>query len=345
VASVRITVSTSAAAIEAVLEESGPDYETFSFEELTGGTRAAVYRVTLQYEGTEYEAVVKFAPETGSTFAVEPFLHEFIAERTEVPLPGILVFKEDPEQEVPPYFVTERMHGTNLDERFERLDLDQRTRLIEEVGRILGNLHSTIAFEGYGRLALRDGRLFVRDLSSDWRAYFADLTRGHIDGLAGTPFDDLQETARERLEARISTVPRQEIPRLVHDDFRPGNLLFEPDEESAISAVLDWEQTLAGDPMYNLAQVEFLFIDSVFRDPAECEQLRERLYDGYRSERDFDPDESYAGTKPLYQFSTLLWRMGGFDDLYDGDGSLARSRAEAYYRRQFDDLAATLGGA
>ncbi|WP_229770439.1 MULTISPECIES: phosphotransferase family protein [unclassified Halorhabdus] len=337
-------MSRSAGAIEAVLEESGPDYETFSSQQLTGGTRAAVYRVTLQYEGTEYEVVVKFAPETGSTFAVEPFLHEFIAERTDVPLPGILVFEEDPDQDVPPYFVTERMHGTNLDERFEGLALDQRSELLEAVGRILGDLHSTIAFEGYGRLALRDGRLSVRDFSSDWRAYFADLTRGHIDGLAATTFEDLQDTARERLRARLSTVPRQGIPRVVHDDFRPGNLLFEPDGTSPISAVLDWEQTLAGEPMYNLAQVEFLFIDSVFRDPEECEQLRAHLHDGYRSERDFDPDQRYAKSKPLYQFSTLLWRMGGFDDLYDGEGSLARSRAEAYYRRQFDDLAATLGG-
>ena len=43
--------TTSAADIEAVLEESGPDYEEFSYEPATGGTRADVYMVTLVYQG------------------------------------------------------------------------------------------------------------------------------------------------------------------------------------------------------------------------------------------------------------------------------------------------------
>ena len=342
VATNTLTVSRATDAVQAVLEESGPDYETFSYQELTGGTRADVYFVTLEYEGNAYEVVVKFSPESVSTFAVEPFLHAFIAERTDLPLPGILVFEEDPDQDVPPYFVTERIAGVNLDESFEQLSLDHREHLMEQVGQILGNLHSTIAFEGYGRLALSAGRLIVRDLSGDWREYFAGMTRGHIDRLDGTIFEDLQDIARDRLDAHLESVPKQGVPRLVHDDFRPGNLLFDESDPPEITAVLDWEQTLAGNPLYNLAQVEFLFVDSVIRDPEESERMRERLYAGYQSEREFEPDTEYAACKPLYQFSTLIWRMAGFESIYDEDDGLARSRAEAYYRQQFDELASTL---
>lgn len=335
-------MSSPADAITAVLEENGPDYDDFTFVELSGGTRADVYFVTLEYEGRSYEVVVKFAPEWMSTFAVEPFLQEFIAERTAVPIPGILVFESDPVRDVAPYFVTERVQGENLDEQFEGLTLSDRGQIMEQVGEILGNLHSTIAFEGYGRLDLVEGRLVVRDLTSNWREYFEELTTHHIDRLSGTTFEDLQPRARECLADRLDAVPTNGVPRLVHDDFRPGNLLFEGGDEPAITAVLDWEQTLAGNPLYNLAQVEFLFLDSVFRDTDECEQLRDRLYTGYRSERTFEPDEAYRSCKPLYQFSTLVWRMAGFDSLYDESDSLARSRAEAYYRQQFDLLASDI---
>lgn len=241
--------------IEAILVESGPDYD---------------------YRGESYEVVVKLAPEVDSTFAVEPFLHEYVAERTDVPLPGILAFTEEPDQDVPPYFITERIHGDNLDEHLEGLSLEERSQLMRRIGAILGDMHSTIAFEGYGRLDLADGRLVVRDLSWDWRDYFEGLTEGHIAKLDGTTFEDLQGTARERLADRLSAVPQQGVPRLVHDDFRPGNLLIEPDSPE-ITAVLDWAQSLAGDPFYNLAQVELLFIDSIFRDREEREPLRESL--------------------------------------------------------------------
>ena len=338
-----IGVSTPADAVRAVLEESGPDYESFSYRELSGGTRADVYFVRLEYEGTDYEVVVKFEPETIGTFSVEPFLHQFVAERTDLPVPGILVFEAEPERDVPPYFVTERVRGANLDESFEGLSIDERGHIMEQVGSILGDLHSTIAFEGYGRLDLSRDRLVVSDLSADWREYFERMTRGHIDQLAGTIFADLQDVARDGLAARLESIPRQGIPRLVHDDFRPGNLLFDSGDRPEITAVLDWEQTLAGEPLYNLAQVEFLFVDSVIRDHEERERIRERLYDGYRSEREFDPDdEAYAASKPLYQFSTLVWRMAGFESLYSDASELARSRAEAYYRQQFDRLASTL---
>ena len=330
--------STSAGDIKAVLEESGPDYEEFSFEPAAGGIRADVFLVTLVVEGTEYEVVVKFKPEGDDRFAVEPRLHEYVADRMDIPIPRILVFEQEPEADVPPYFVTERVRGENLADRYGEMTDDDWDRVVTQVGTILGDLHDGIAFEAFGRLILYDDRITIRNWRGNWREYFGDLTRGHIDYLDRTPFSGVQSRAGEALEAGLGAVPEDGVPRLVHDDFQPTNLLCLLDREEPITAVLDWQDTLAAHPDYQLAQAEFLYIDSTFDDPETCERLRERLYDGYRQHREFEPDGSYEACKTVYQLSTLLWRMTGFADAFDED-DLGRGRAEFQYRQQFDRLA------
>jgi aminoglycoside phosphotransferase (APT) family kinase protein len=331
-------VSSPATDIEAVLKESGPDYEDFSYEQPTGGSRADVYLVTLNYRGEDYEVVVKFEPPGDGAFALEPYLHDYVANRTNVPVPRILVFKENPSMEVPPYFVTERMEGRSLSDQFDGLQPDLQKRILRQAGEILGDLHSNIAFEGFGNFALEDGRLVVDGLTWDWREFFGDLTEGHVQRLEQTPFSDLVDPAKRGIENALPSIPTTATPRLVHDDFRPANLMFDPDHEKPIRAVLDWQNALAGHPEYNIAQTEFLFIDSVFRDPDTCQTLRESLYEGYREYHEFPIDEGYERRRPLYQLSTLVWRMAGFEDAFSDTTGLAQARAKAYYREQFERL-------
>ncbi|WP_123537349.1 phosphotransferase family protein [Halosimplex salinum] len=333
--------TTSAADIEAVLDESGPDYEEFRYEPATGGTRADVYLVTLVYRGNEYEVVVKFKPAGDDRFAVEPKLHDYVADRTDLPIPRILVFKQEPERNVPPYFVTERVRGDNLADQYGAMDQALWERVIEQVGRIMGDLHSEIAFEAFGRLMLYDDRITIENWRGNWQEYFADLTESHIDRLSETPFEGVESRAREAFEDTVQLVPEDGMPRLVHDDMQPTNLLCMLDEPEPITAVLDWQDTLAAHRDYQVAQSEFLYIDSTFDDPTVRETLREKLYEGYREHHEFEPDERYEQCKPIYQLSTLLWRMTGFDDAFAED-DLGRARAEFQYRQQFDRLLAEL---
>ncbi|SFS05383.1 Predicted kinase, aminoglycoside phosphotransferase (APT) family [Halomicrobium zhouii] len=335
-------MSSPVADLEAVLAESGPDYTDFTFERPTGGHQSDVFMVTLEYAGEEYEVVVKFEPPEMASFAVEPKIHDFVAERSDVPVPEILVFEQEPVNDVPPYFITTRLEGQNLAEGFGDLSMDVRQRAVAQVGRMLGDLHSEIAFEAFGWLDLWQERIIVRDLTGSWREYFEQLIGGHVDALAETPFADVAERARERIEPALALVPEDGVPRLVHDDFRPANLLFDASLEEPITAVLDWQDVLAAHPEYHLAQTEFLFIDSAFQDPAIRDRLRETLHDGYREERAFAFDDGYEERRPLYQLSTLLWRMGGFEDAFADDSGLARARAEAQYRQQFERLVESL---
>ncbi|WP_324661789.1 phosphotransferase family protein [Haloarcula sediminis] len=331
-------MSTPEADIRAVLDESGPDYSGFTFETPGGGHQSDVYMVTLDHGGEQYEVVVKFKPAGDIPFDIEPKLHEYVANRTDVPVPRILVFKQEPAVDVRPYFVTERVHGENLSQEFATLSSGDRQRVMRQAGQILGDLHSEIGFEAFGRLDLHNGRLIVRDWMGNWREYFERLTRAHLSRLDETPFADLKGRAMAKIEPALESVPEDGVPRLVHDDFRPANLLFEAGTERPITAVLDWQDVLAALPEYNLAQTEFLFIDSSFTDPDVREGLRSEFHDGYTEHRPMEFEDGYAERRPLYQLSTLLWRMAGFDAVFDDDSGLARARAEAQYRQQFERL-------
>ncbi len=45
--------------------------------------------------------------------------------------------------------------------------------------------------------------------------------------------------------------------------------------------------------------------------------------------RPMEFDEGYEQRRPLYQLSTLLWRMAGFEAVFDDKSGLAAARAEA----------------
>ena len=115
--------------IRAVLDESGPGYNGFTFEIPGGGHQSDVYMVTLDHGGEDYEVVLKFKPDGDIPFDIEPKLHEYVANRTDVPVPRILVFKQEPGVDVRPYFVTERVHGENLSQEFASLSSEDRDRV------------------------------------------------------------------------------------------------------------------------------------------------------------------------------------------------------------------------
>jgi aminoglycoside phosphotransferase (APT) family kinase protein len=336
-------VSTPARDVRAVLEESGPDYDDFSFERPTAGHQGEVFLVTLVHQGEEYEVVIKFQTDgDDGAFAIEPYLHEYVADRTDVPVPRILIYQDDPVLDVPPYFVTERVEGQNLAESLAAIDPDIRGRVVEQAGRILGDMHAEIAFEGFGRLGLSEERLVVENLTWDWRGFFRDIAEGYIQNLANSPFEDLQDRAQGFLDQSIDVVPSEGVPRLVHDDFRPANMLFDQAAAEPITAVLDWQFALAGDPAYHLARTDFLFIDPAFADADTRDALRERLYAGYREYREFEPDAAYERQRAVYHFATLLWRMASFEAAFAEQSGLAQARAEARFRQQFDALARAL---
>ena len=100
------------------------------------------------------------------------------------------------------------------------------------------------------------------------------------------------------LDERMPAADRE--PRLVHGDFRNGNLIIGP--ETACVAVLDWELAHVGDPMEDLGWIctnpwRFGVVDKPVGGFGE----REELWAGYEA----------AGGAPVDRAHALFWEVFG----------------------------------
>jgi len=94
-------------------------------------------------------------------------------------------------------------------------------------------------------------------------------------------------------------MPPPARPRLVHGDFRNGNLIF---DETGVVAVLDWELAHIGDPMADLGWIctncwRFGAVDK----PVGGFGQREDLWEGYEA----------AGGDPVNRAHALFWELFG----------------------------------
>jgi aminoglycoside phosphotransferase (APT) family kinase protein len=149
-----------------------------------------------------------------------------------VPVPEVVYSTDDPSEMGGPYLLAERIEGETIARRIFRL-LDApgsvgRATVARQCGAALARLHR-VAPDG---LDLGDGDPIA-------------LRRETIDelGLARPAF----ELGLRWLEAHR---PPAAAPRMVHGDFRVGNLIVGAE---GLRAVLDWELVHAGDPLEDLA--------------------------------------------------------------------------------------------
>lgn len=151
-----------------------------------------------------------------------------------------------------PFLVMERLPGVVLDRELPAL-LDtppQSRRIGEELADTLGELHAcdvdALGLSDIGRRTI-DHRKHVDSVRRLWER---NATR------------ELPEMNRlaEWLAANAPE-PAEQVPRLVHSDFRLGNVLFSVEAPTHLTATLDWETTILGDPLVDLG-----FLVSLYRD-------------------------------------------------------------------------------
>ncbi len=153
------------------------------------------------------------------------------AEAAGVPVPPIL-HELSPEDGAGTGFVMPRIEGETLPQRILRQPdfAPARDRFAEDAGRILAVIHR-LDPEG---LPLR--RLTPEEM-------LADLVDRHArHGLPRPVFEMAIRWLSDHAPASVT-------PRLVHGDFRMGNLMIGPDR---LRAVLDWELAHVGDPASDL---------------------------------------------------------------------------------------------
>lgn len=142
-----------------------------------------------------------------------------------------------------PFYVMERKVGTVIDNEFpEGVEPTEELcrGLSETVVDTLAELHA-VDFEkaGLGDLGRPEG--FLERQTHAWISRYEKAKT-----------DEYPE-AEPLTEWLAKDIPDSPPPTIVHNDFKLNNLLLDPDDFTEVRAVLDWEMTTVGDPIFDLA--------------------------------------------------------------------------------------------
>jgi aminoglycoside phosphotransferase (APT) family kinase protein len=288
-------------ALASVLRERVRGFRSLrSCERLSGGASQETYRLVLDTEEGERRLAMRRAPgglkrqvpAPGPGLATEARL--FAAARAAgVPEPEILyVFEES--DGLGDGFLMEWLDGETLGARIVRGDEFQaiRPKLARQCGEVLARIHGIDVWEAGVAEALRV-HTPEEQVRESWNLYMA----------YETPQPMIDFAARWLLE----NLPPAAPPRLVHSDFRNGNIMFSPDR--GIVGVLDWEIAHLGDPIRDLGWVctnSWRFGRSDL--PVGGFGALEDLLDGYASVSGWRVDPAHV--KFWIVFGSFWWAVG-----------------------------------
>jgi len=172
-----------------------------------------------------------------------------------LPVPQVLALDESREAAPFSVLVTERLPGRSLEASWAEVPESRRDAVAEQSGRLLAALHE-IELESFGELPGVDGQG-----PGTWRGWLTARCEAELEQAREEQVFDESERARYRalFEREAPGLEAVTSPRLVHRDYHFSNLLH---VDGHLSAVLDFEWAIAGDPEADLlnanaiAQVE-----------------------------------------------------------------------------------------
>ena len=215
--------------------------------------------------------------------------------------PSLLLFCGDASVLGVPFQVIEFRHGVTVSDHLPD-ELAQHSHAAELVtSGLIGamvDLHALDPFaSGLGDLGRPVG--FLERQIAGWQRR------------ADAAFDGSPPLAIAKVLERLrSTMPGPGTPRLVHGDFKPDNMLFDPVTVDA-TAVLDWDMCTLGDPLMDLGVLLSYWIET--DDPAPIHELRQvpSLAPGFPSRAELvDAYARASGVGPLdVTFYLLLARL------------------------------------
>lgn len=161
-----------------------------------------------------------------------------------------------------PFYVMERRQGVVVDDSFpEGVDPTPELRrdMSRTVADILVELHAIDPREaGLGDLGRPEG--FLERQTQAWIGRYEKART-----------DDVPE-AGQLADWLAKNVPESPSPTIIHNDFKLNNLVLDPEDLTDVRAVLDWEMTTVGDPLFDLA-VSL----SYWAEPGDPEELKKVL--------------------------------------------------------------------
>ena len=301
-----------------------------------GGQSNPTFRVT---DAAGHQWVLRKKPEgelLPSAHAVDREYRVMKAlEGTDIPVPRMSCYCEDPSVIGTPFYVMEFVRGRILwDPALPRFEAVGRAALYDDINRVIAALHAispaSVGLADYGRPA----QFFERQVARWTKQYRASATETipSMDRLA------------EWLPAHI---PAHASASIFHGDLRLDNFIVHPTEPRVI-AVLDWELSTLGEPLADIAHyaLAWRLTSTEFRGmaekaplpagiPAEREFLRRYLE---RMGRQADPrDYEFCVAYAMFRLAAIL--QGIVKRSLDGTASSAKALETGLKARGIADAA------
>lgn len=236
--------------------------------------------------------------------------------QTEVPVCRMLLLCEDSSVIGTPFIVMEHVEGRVYhDPTLPGMPAAERSAVYRHSCEVLAALHSIEPDKvGLGDFGWA-GNYYARQISRWTRQYQASRT------------DDLPEMNRlvEWLPAHI---PDREETRVVHGDYRLGNMILHA-REPRIVAVLDWELSTLGDPVadlaynlmsYHLPSRRHATLATNDPDRTGIPGLADQI-DAYRAASGRDPSEHWGFYLAFSMFRSAAIGQGVYKRGLDGNAS------------------------
>ncbi len=142
-----------------------------------------------------------------------------------------------------PFYVMEKRTGVVLDDSFPQ-GVEPDEELCRGVSRTLVDtlveLHAVDPERaGLGELGRPEG-------------FLERQTKGWISRYDKAKTDEIEEVG-PLTDWLANNVPDSPPPTVIHNDYKLNNLVLNPDDLTEVRAVLDWEMTTVGDPLFDLA--------------------------------------------------------------------------------------------
>ncbi len=166
-------------------------------------------------------------------------IYEALA-NTDVPVPRMHLMCEDDSIIGTPFYVMEHVRGRIFpDANLPDVEPADRPAIYKEMIRVLAALHG-VDYEAKGLADFgKPGNYFLRQTGRWTKQYLAAQT------------DDIPSMDR-LIEWLPDNAPDDDATTVVHGDYQLYNMVFHPTEPRAL-AVLDWEISTLGNPLFDLA--------------------------------------------------------------------------------------------
>jgi aminoglycoside phosphotransferase (APT) family kinase protein len=217
-----------------------PTAQVATLDPLPGGISSLTYATTLSATGeVDRRVVVTVAPP-----GLEPVRNRDVLRQARVMAaihraPGVLV----PEVLVtddaaPPFFVMAFVPGEAYEPKWDVSSAPPAPEVVDARARAAARMLARLQAIEPGAVGIEDAALTLAQEMERWAALFA------------TAGDDLRVNEPELRDALSARLPEQIPPRILHGDYRLGNMQFDAER---LAAIIDWEIWSVGDPRTDLA--------------------------------------------------------------------------------------------